>query len=97
VFRWAELQTPDLALPETWPAQLDNAAQKVDGVSSQWWHLYADASLDQLEDEALAHNADIQVAAARMQEVRAQLGITEADQNLSVSANVREIAPSTAK
>ena len=82
---------PDMVLPESWPAKpasQDNTAQKVSGASEQWWHLYADTFLNQLEDEALAHNADIQVAAAHVLEVRAQLGITEADQRPSVSANV---------
>jgi multidrug efflux system outer membrane protein len=65
-------------------------AVKANSADEQWWHLYADATLDQLEDEALAHNADIQVAAARVLEVRAQLGITEADQYPVVSANVSE-------
>ncbi len=81
-----DYKRPDMVLPETWPAQ-ENAAQKVSTTSEQWWHLYGDALLDQLEDEALAHNSDIQVAAARVLESRAQLGITEADQYPSVSAN----------
>lgn len=81
-----DYRRPDMVLPENWPAQ-GNAAQKVSTTSEQWWHLYSDAVLDQLEDEALAHNSDIQVAAARVLEARAQLGITEADQYPSVSAN----------
>lgn len=84
-----DYKRPDMVLPENWPAQ-DNAAQKVSTTSEQWWHLYADVLLDQLEDEALAHNSDIQVAAARVLESRAQLGITEADQYPSVSANATE-------
>ena len=86
-----DYKRPDMVLPESWPAKpasQDNTAQKVSGANEQWWHLYADTFLNQLEDEALAHNADIQVAAAHVLEVRAQLGITEADQRPSVSANV---------
>jgi len=85
-----DYKRPDMVLPESWPAKQDNMAQKVSGASEQWWHLYADTFLDQIEDEALAHNADIQVAAARVLEVRAQLGITEADQSPVVSANVSQ-------
>ncbi len=81
-----DYKRPDMALPEAWPARSD-AAQKASDTSEQWWHLYADAALDQLEDEALAHNADIQLAAARVAEARARLGITEADQYPTVSAN----------
>ncbi|MBI5435988.1 MAG: efflux transporter outer membrane subunit [Nitrosomonadales bacterium] len=85
-----DYKRPDMALPENWPAKQDSTAKPVSGTSEQWWHLYADAFLDQLEEEALAQNADIQVAAARVLEARAQLGITEADQYPSVSANVAE-------
>jgi outer membrane protein, multidrug efflux system len=81
---------PEMALPESWPQQQDNAAQKANSADEQWWHLYGDTILDQLEDEALEHNSDIQVAAAHVLEVRAQLGITEADQYPAVSANVNE-------
>ena len=83
-------QRPEMDLPESWPAKQDDTAHKASEASEQWWHMYADATLDQLEDEALAHNSDIQVAAARVLEVRAQLGITEADQYPIVSANANE-------
>ncbi len=85
-----DYKRPDVVLPESWPVKQNDTAQKVSGASEQWWHLYADAFLDQLEEEALVHNADIQVAAARVLEARAQLGITEADQYPSVSANMAE-------
>ncbi len=85
-----DYKRPDMALPGNWPAKQDNTAKPVSGASEQWWHLYADTFLDQLEEEALAHNTDIQVAAARVLEARAQLGITEADQYPSVSAHVAE-------
>jgi multidrug efflux system outer membrane protein len=85
-----DYKRPELALPESWPQQQDAAAQKANSADEQWWHLYADTILDQLEDEALAHNSDIQVAAARVLEVRAQLGVTQADQYPAVSANVNE-------
>ena len=85
-----DYKRPDMALPENWSASQDSAALKVSGASEEWWHLYADAFLDQLEEEALAHNPDIQVAASHLLEVRAQLGISEADQYPAVAANVRE-------
>ena len=85
-----DYKRPDLVLPESWPAKQDDTAVKVSATEEQWWRLYADATLDQLEEEALAHNSDIQVAAARVLEVRAQLGITGADQYPTVSAHVME-------
>lgn len=90
-----DYKRPDLVLPESWPTKQTGQdshddAQKVNSASEQWWRLYADATLDQLEQEALAHNSDIQVAAARVLEVRAQLGVVGADQYPTVSAHVME-------
>jgi multidrug efflux system outer membrane protein len=85
-----DYKRPELVLPESWPQQQDAAAQKANSADEQWWHLYADTILDQIEEEALAHNSDIQLAAARILEVRAQLGVTQADQYPAVSANLNE-------
>ncbi|MDD5181024.1 MAG: efflux transporter outer membrane subunit [Gallionellaceae bacterium] len=83
-------QRPNMELPENWPARQGATSQPFAHAGDDWWNLYADPILNRLEDEALAHNADVQVAVARVLEVRAQLGITEADQYPVVSANARE-------
>ena len=85
-----DYKRPDMVLPENWSAKQDGAAVTASGMTEQWWQLYADTILDQLEEEALAHNSDILVAAARVLEVRAQLGITGADQYPTISANATE-------
>lgn len=85
-----DYKRPDMVLPESWPAKQDDAAVKASSVNEQWWHLYADSVLDQLEEEALVHNADIQVAVSHVLEVRAQLGITKADQFPDLSANANQ-------
>ena len=85
-----DYKRPDMVLPESWPAKQDDAAVKASRVNEQWWHLYADSVLDQLEEEALVHNADIQVAVFHVLEVRAQLGITKADQFPDLSANANQ-------
>src|SRR5512143_3086243 len=81
-----DYKRPELTLPESWPVKQaagqegqNDAAAKASSVAEQWWHLYSDTTLDQLEDEALAHNSDIQVAAARVLEMRAQAGVAGAD------------------
>ena len=56
----------------------------------QWWSLYNDPVLDQLEQEAREHNASVQAAIANVLIARAQLGITGADQLPTVTANGRE-------
>lgn len=86
-----DYKRPEMTLPESWPVKQGGAeGQKASEAGEQWWRLYGDAVLDQLEEEALSNNADIQVAAARVQEVRASLGITEADQYPVVTANINE-------
>lgn len=90
-----DYQRPKMELPESWPAKQSdasqpNTSQPVTGAGERWWNLYADPILDKLENEALVHNVDVQVAAARVLEVRAQLGIAEADRYPSVSANAKE-------
>jgi len=83
-----DYKRPDMLLPKSWAAKQDGAAKAVSGVDQRWWGIYADASLDLLEQEALTHNADIQLAASRILEARAQLGISSADQMPIVSANI---------
>lgn len=85
-----DYKRPELVLPENWPQQQDDTVKKTSSADEQWWHLYGDATLDQLEEEALAHNSDIQVAAARVLEMRAQAGIAGADLYPTVSAHVME-------
>ncbi len=57
-----------------------------DKAGERWWSLYADPVLDQLVEEALANNADIQVAAARVLEARAVAGTVDADLYPALSA-----------
>jgi len=101
-----DYQQPKMELPENWSTkqgQLQQAASAPVAASSvaattqttghageRWWSLYADPVLDKLEDEAKAHNADAQVAVARVLAARAQLGISEADQYPTLSANAKD-------
>jgi len=84
-------QRPSMELPESWPAKQGDAKPlEMIITGAHWWSVYADAVLDHLEEEALANNADAQVAVARVLETRAQLGITEADQSPYLSANAKQ-------
>jgi multidrug efflux system outer membrane protein len=53
---------------------------------ARWFDVFQDDALRQLLQAAIAHNYDLQVAAARIVEARAQLGITHADQFPTVTA-----------
>jgi multidrug efflux system outer membrane protein len=56
----------------------------------KWWEVFGDPTLQSLIRTALQHNVDVQVAAARILEAQAQLGITRADQfpNVNGGASV---------
>jgi multidrug efflux system outer membrane protein len=60
-------ERPAVELPAAWKESGAAAAGR------NWWHVYGDATLDKLVDEALAGNANLQVAAARVDEARALL------------------------
>ncbi len=57
------------------------------GVPSQWWSLFNDKLLGELESRALLGNLDLQAAVARIEQSRAQLGITAGQMVPSVSAD----------
>jgi multidrug efflux system outer membrane protein len=78
-------QKPELPLPDSLPAVERETVQLPD----PWWTLFGDPVLNQLVDEALAHNTDVAVAAARVQQARAALRITNADRlpTLDLEAN----------
>ena len=64
--------TPEL--PAAWP---DGAGDSV--IAPDWWKTYGDPVLDALIDEALAHNRELRLAAARIEQARANLGLADAD------------------
>src|SRR5260221_1393791 len=53
----------------------------------KWWEAFQDQQLQQLIRTALQQNYDVRIAAARVLEAEAQLGITRANQFPSVNAN----------
>ena len=67
---------PQSDLPSGWmvPAADSAAATVTPTIDPHWWHLFDDPALTALIEEALQHNADLSVAAARIAEARA-LGV----------------------
>jgi len=60
------------------------AAQSL--ADQKWWEVLQDPTLQELVRTALKQNYDVRIAAARITEARAQLGITRADQLPTVNA-----------
>ncbi|HWK51956.1 MAG TPA: efflux transporter outer membrane subunit [Steroidobacter sp.] len=68
-------QKPELPLPDALPA----TAMQTSPLPNPWWTMFDDARLNELVIEALQHNPDAQVAAARVMEARSFLRISNAD------------------
>ena len=79
-----ELRKATPELPASWPQQ---AGQSAIPMASDWWNAYGDPQLETLIQEALARNADIRLAAARIEEARANLGLARADQALQLQGS----------
>ena len=83
-----ELRKPSLDLPQVWPTTPSPQAGEIaSAVTPDWWKAYGDYQLDALVEEALVHNADLRLAAARIEEARANLGLARADQAVQVQAS----------
>ena len=62
-------QRPPIEIPQAWKESAPRFAE--DG---RWWRIYEDQELEKIVDEALQGNADLVIAAARVDEARAVLG-----------------------
>src|SRR5437867_8087054 len=75
---------PAVDLPAGWR---DAPADGVQARDARWWKVYGDPVLDRLVDEALAHNANVVLAIARVDEAGAALSAASADQRPQVNAS----------
>ena len=87
-------QTPEQA------TQPQNMAPQIVPIGEEkWWDLFQDDQLRTLIRVALKQNYDLRIAASRVLEARAQLGITRADQfpTLSASGVIADVRSSQSK
>jgi multidrug efflux system outer membrane protein len=68
---------PAVAEPRTFRGQA--IAEAASFADAPWWEAFQDPSLKALIQEALRRNYDVQVAAARVQEARANLSVARSD------------------
>src|SRR6201987_1455985 len=77
------------------------APQQVAQASSlgneQWWQVYQDPVLTQLIHTAIAQNYDVRIAAARVLEAQAQVGVTRSNQFPSASVGADVFSQQNAK
>jgi multidrug efflux system outer membrane protein len=82
---------PAVNVPQEYRAPAPQQADQASSLGNeQWWQVYQDPVLTQLIHSAIAQNYDVRIAAARVLEAQAQVGITRANQlpSASVGANV---------
>jgi outer membrane protein, multidrug efflux system len=91
---------PAIDVPTAYRGAGDTAdtTQSASLADQKWWDLFQDQQLQQLIHTAIAHNYDVRIAAARILEAQAQLGITRSNQfptvNAAAEANTQRNAAS---
>ncbi|HYI93943.1 MAG TPA: efflux transporter outer membrane subunit [Bryobacteraceae bacterium] len=79
---------PEVAVPQTFRGAPDTSASS-SLADTKWDALFGDETLNQLIRTALERNFDIRMAAERVQQGRAQLGITSANQYPFIDAQAQ--------
>ena len=72
-----EYQTPDIELPESWPAHITLEQQARDDWH-RWWQRFEDPALNRLVERA-SEDTELAIQLARIREARAQLGFADAE------------------
>jgi outer membrane protein, multidrug efflux system len=82
-----DYKRPAVNVPSThYHAEPEQAAGTASLAGEKWWALFQDPELQSLIRAALQNNYDVQKAASRILQARAQVGITRADQFPRVGA-----------
>ena len=89
-----DYQRPELPMPD---AYLQTADEGATIANLPWWELFQDPQLRSLIEVALEENKNLAIAAARVEEARAQFGVTRADQFPNVNAGTRAERGNTAE
>jgi multidrug efflux system outer membrane protein len=63
----------------------------------KWWEVFQDQQLQDLIHNALQHNYDVRIAATRILEAQAQVGITRSDQLPTISGGVEAVNQRSAR
>ena len=79
---------PAITVPDAYRGVFpESAAQTAASIAEEkWWTIFQDPELQSLIREAISQNYDLRIAATRVLQAEAQLGITRADQLPTVTA-----------
>lgn len=92
-------QRPVIDAPQAYRGPTEEAAQPAPQSlgDAKWWTVFQDPQLQELIRVALRQNFDVRIAATRVLQAQAQVGITRADQFPSVNAGADYTAQRLAK
>jgi len=80
---------PTVSVPDTYRGIAPQAPSSSNSLGDEkWWSVFDDPQLQALIREALIHNYDVRIAAARVLQAQAALGIIRADQFPTISGGV---------
>jgi outer membrane protein, multidrug efflux system len=89
---------PSIDVPQEYRAPAPQEAAQASSLGNeQWWQVYQDPALTQLIHTAIAQNYDVRIAAARVLEAQAQVGITRANQLPSANVGADVFSQQNAK
>ena len=71
-----KLQPPQVVMPREYMYAETEPRNKA--LQSRWWAIFDDALLDSLQERALCHNRDLQVAASRIVEAHYNISVARA-------------------
>ena len=85
---------PSVDVPGTYRGAVPQEAQQPATESlgdQEWWEVFQDKQLQDLVHTALQQNYDVRIAATRILQAQAKLGITRADQLPTISAGAQAV------
>ena len=89
---------PAVDVPQEYRASAPQQAVAASSLGNEdWWQVYQDPVLAQLIHTAIAQNYDVRIAAARVLEAQAQVGITRANQLPSANVGADVFSQQNAK
>ncbi len=89
---------PAVSVPQDYRTPVPQQAAAASSLGNeQWWQVYQDPVLTQLIHTAIAQNYDVRIAAARILEAQAQVGITRANQLPSANVGADVFSEQNAK
>lgn len=90
---------PSLEVPQNQQSAAQQAPQPPEQSfgDQKWWEVFQDPQLQELIRTALKNNYDVRIAAARILEAQAQLGITRADQLPTINAGAAAVNQRSAR